>query len=455
MPGRWPAAYRAPVAAIEPAVVTRPGLPDRPQRRARPSNPWEGWARGWFVPATNLRPRLVDVAPAVLVAAAQVVGTATYGQTEPSPWRLDRGAFALLLAGPLVLLWRRRWPEAALVVAAAACAGYAATGYPRGPAGLPAFAFALASAILMGRRAWGWGVLAVTFPALVWLPSVNPDELEATRTLADFAGLLAWLPLLAAGADIARSRLERRAEQAHAAQEEARRRASEERLRIARELHDVLAHNIALVNVQSGVALHLLEEQPERARPALEAIHEASGTALAELRSALDVLRRGLDDGAGPDGDTAGAGGWAPRAPTAGLGDLDDLARRTRAAGVDVRLAVESDVGAVPAGVGLAAFRVVQEALTNVVRHAPGARATVRVLHTGDELTVQVDDDGGAGSPVRDAKGARGPAGRGSGRGLAGMRERADALGGTVVAGPRPDGSFRVRACLPIRDVAG
>jgi signal transduction histidine kinase len=393
---------------------------------------------------------MVDVLLALAIAFIQVAGTIAYSQEEPSPWALDAFAFVLLVAGPVALLFRRRWPEATLVVAFVAAAGYAATGYPRGPAGFPAFVFAVVSAIMMGRRAFAWGVLVVAYPAFVGLPSVKPDEVERARSLADAAANLAWLPLVVAASEIARVWLERRAERAQVAREEARRRASEERLLIARELHDVLAHNISLINVQSGVALHLLDDRPEQVRPALEAINEASEEALGELRSVLDVLSRGL----GEDGTHGESGAWAPRAPTAGLRDLDGLVRRTRAAGLDVHLAVEGEAWPVPAGVGLAAFRIVQEALTNVVRHAGGdARATVRLVYAPAELVVQVDDDG---KGVESASG-RQPADsdrqiRRSGRGIAGMRERVHALGGTFTAGPRPGRGFRVRARFPLRD---
>jgi signal transduction histidine kinase len=238
------------------------------------------------------------------------------------------------------------------------------------------------------------------------------------------AGLLAWLLLMGAGAELLRSRLERRAEEAAAQAEQARRRASDERLRIAQELHDVLAHNISLINVQAGVALHLLDERPEQARPALRAIRDASKDALGELRSVLDILR---------------VGEAAPRAPTAGLADLDALVARTRGTGLDVQVDIPEAVDGLPAGVDLAAFRIVQEALTNVVRHAGASRATVRLGRFPDELVVEVDDNG------------HGPSGSdGGGRGLPGMRERARALGGSLEAGPRPGRGFRVRATLPL-----
>jgi signal transduction histidine kinase len=393
----------------------------------------------------GLRPRLVDVLVALVIAVLQVAGTIAYSQDEPSPWAFDAVACMLLIAGPVALLFRRRWPEAMLVVTFAAAAGYAASGYPRGPARLPAFAFAMVSAIMMGRRMFAWGVLVVADAAIPWLSSLIPDEVEKTRGFADAAANLVWLPLVAAASEIARSRLERRAERAHVAQEEARRRASEERLCIARELHDVLAHNISLINVQSGAVLHLLDERPEQARPALEAINEASEEALGALRSVLDVLRRGL----GEEGAHGESGAWAPRAPTAGLRDLDGLVRRTRAAGLDVHLAVEGEARSVPAGVDLAAFRIVQEALTNVVRHAGGdARATVRLGYAPAELVVQVDDDGLGAGPAAGGSGHSTTAGEGVGRGIPGMRERAHALGGTFTAGPRPGRGFRVRARL-------
>jgi signal transduction histidine kinase len=393
------------------------------------------WWRDWFGPARGLRSRAVDALLASAIAVVQVAGTIIYSQDEPSPWELDALALAFLISGPVALLFRRRWPEATLAVTFLAAAGYAATGYPRGPAGAPALAFALVSAIMTGRRVFAWAVLVAAFAALSALPYVNPDEVEEDRSVVGTAVNLMWLPLVGAAGEIARIRLERRAERAHTAREEARRRASEERLLIARELHDVLAHNISLINVQSGVALHLLGERPEQARPALEAINKASEQALGELSSVLDVLGRGINEPG------------APRSPTAGLRELDDLVRRTRAAGLDVDLSVEGESRPVPAEVDLAAFRIAQEGLTNVVRHAGGgARATVRLLYGPAELVVQVDDDGrGAGPATEDGGG-------GSGRGIAGMRQRVHALGGTFAAGPRPGRGFRVRAVFPLQD---
>jgi signal transduction histidine kinase len=440
------------VATTDRTAIARPGLGDREPGRARPGGRRAEWWRGWFAPAHGLRPRPLDVLVALVIAFVQVAGTITYSQDEPpSPWAFDAFACIPLVAGPVALLFRRRWPEATLVVTFAAAAGYAASGYPRGPAGFPAFVFAVVSAIMMGRRAFAWGVLALAYAAFTWLPFVLPDEVEQARGFAGEATNLAWLPLVGAASEVARSRLERRAERAQAAREEARRRAGEERLLIARELHDVLAHNISLINVQSGVALHLLDERPEQARPALEAINEASEAALGELRSVLDVLSRGL----GEDGAHGESGAWAPRAPTAGLLDLGGLVRRTRAAGLDVHLAVEGEARPVPAGIDLAAFRIVQEALTNVVRHAGGdARATVRLTYAPAELVVQVDDDGRGAGPGAGGSGGPPTVGEDMGRGIAGMRQRVQALGGTLAAGPRPGRGFRVRTRFPLPDEA-
>jgi signal transduction histidine kinase len=440
--GRSDPAYRARVATIDRTAMAGPdwvGLVPSPAV----------WWREWFAPSDSPWPCRLDVLATVAIAVVQVLGTIIYSEHEPTRWAFDAGAALVLSAGPMALLFRRRWPEATLVVTFAAAAGYAATGYPRGPAGFPAFALALMSAIVLGRRRVAWGVLAVAFPAFVWLPTVVPDALEADRSVTQAVTNLAWLPLVAAGSEVVRVRLEQSAERERARRAEARRRASEERLLIARELHDVLAHSISLINVQSGVALHLLDAQPERARPALEAINQASDEALGELRSVLDVLHRGL--GGGPDRDWSSA--WAPRAPLAGVRDVDDLVQRTRAAGLDVALAIDGDARPLPTEVDLAGFRIVQEALTNVVRHAgEGARATVRLVYEPADLCVQVDDDGEGPDPAPVGASDTAATDASGGHGIAGMRERVHALGGTFSATPRPGAGFRVRARFPLDD---
>jgi signal transduction histidine kinase len=366
-----------------------------------------------------------DVGPALFAAAIQVGIThlAQRGQPEAQP--IDAWAVFLLLAGPAALLLRRPYPTLCLVLAMIPTMAYGLSDYPRGPTVI-ALAIAFFNAVLRGRRRAAWGALGIGYLLVAGLHPALEDKPWPQWTFA--AGLLAWLLLMGAGAELLRSRLERRAEEAAVQAEQARRRASDERLRIAQELHDVLAHNISLINVQAGVALHLLDERPEQARPALRAIRDASKDALGELRSVLDILR---------------VGETAPRAPTAGLADLDALVARTRGTGLDVQVEVPETVEGLPAGVDLAAFRIVQEALTNVVRHAGATRATVRLGRFPDELVVEVDDNGHG--PTA------GPtAGDGGGRGLSGMSERARALGGSLDAGPRPGRGFRVRATLPL-----
>jgi signal transduction histidine kinase len=217
---------------------------------------------------------------------------------------------------------------------------------------------------------------------------------------------------------------EQRAEEAERTRDEAaRRRAMEERLRIARELHDSLTHSISVIQVQAGVAEHLARKRGEEVPPALLAIQEAGTDAARELRATLSVLR------STEDGDSSG------------LCQLDSLVARARAAGLPVTVTVTGAERPLPPDVDRAAYRIVQEALTNVSRHAGLAHASVCLKYTPEALTVQVDDDGTGG-------GAR-PAG--PGLGLMGMRERVSALGGRLHAGPQDGGGFRVRAELPAR----
>jgi signal transduction histidine kinase len=370
--------------------------------------------------------RPTDVAVAALTGVAQIGLTIGASRNQPSREPLDLLAYLLLAAGPVALLWRRRAPVWVLVAVTASNVLYFALGYPYGPAWL-SLIVAIWTAVTAGARRAAWAIallgLAAYFALAALLGRVHP------ATVPEIAAHLGWLLLVLVVAEVAMAGRQRRLAAERTRAEEARRRAGEERMRIARELHDVLAHNISLINVQAGVALHLMDEQPGQSRSALVAIKQASNDALGELRSVLDILRQG---------DEA-----PPRAPTPGLGQLDSLVAGAGATGLPVSAKVEGTPRPLPAGTDLAAFRIVQESLTNVTRHAGPASATVLVRYGTEDLTVQVDDDG---------KGV-GPNGTG-GRGIRGMRERVAALGGELTTGPRPGGGFRVLARLPLGDPA-
>ena len=368
--------------------------------------------------------RPTDVAVAALVAVAQLGLTTVAARHQPDRQALDLLAYLLLAAGPVALLWRRRSPAVVLAVVMASNVLYFGLGYPYGPAWL-ALIVAFWTAVTGGARRAAWATAFVGLAAYFTLAALL--DRVAPATAAAIAAHLGWLLLVLAASEVALAARQRRQAAERTRAEEARRRAGEERLRIARELHDVLAHNISLINVQAGVALHLMDEQPGQSRTALVAIKQASNDALGELRSVLDVLRQG---------DEA-----PPRAPASGLAQLDSLVAGAGATGLEVRTRVEGLPRPLPAGTDLAAYRIVQESLTNVTRHAGPASATVLVRYGPDDLTVRVDDDG------------RGPAaatGPGNGNGIRGMRERVAALGGELTTGPRPGGGFRVQARLPL-----
>jgi signal transduction histidine kinase len=224
---------------------------------------------------------------------------------------------------------------------------------------------------------------------------------------------------------------ERTAELEQAREELARRAVADERLRLARELHDVVAHAMSVIAVQSGVGAHIATTQPNEARRSLAAIEATSRAALTELRRLLGVLRQEGE----PEGDLA---------PVPGLADLDGLLAELGKAGLAVRLQVEGKPAPLPAGVDLSAYRIVQEALTNVVKHAGPARARVVVGYRDQDVTVEVTDDG-RGTVTSGSDGRAG-----TGHGLIGMRERVAAFGGDLEVGPRPAGGFRVAARLPL-----
>jgi signal transduction histidine kinase len=368
---------------------------------------------------------LFDAALAVALAAFLLVGSYFASQGQPDRHAYDAGAVVLLLVAAGALAWRRRYPVAVLLVVFGATLTYFVVGYGPSPIWL-AMIVAYLTAVVAGHRLPAAIVAVVGFLVFPWLDFLLRDA--PAPSPAGLAGLAAWLLVLLGVGEGIRIRRERAAEAARIREEEALRRAGEERLRIARELHDALGHHLSLINMQSGVALHLNKELPDQARSSLTAIKQASKEALSELRSVLDILRQ--------------EGEPAARSPTWTLARLEDLVSQAAAAGLEVRTETDGEARRLPFAVDVAAFRIVQEALTNVTRHAGPATATVRVSYGDRDLTVQVDDDG------RGQQGhGRAP---GSGKGITGMRERAAALGGDLEAAPRPGGGFRVLARLPL-----
>jgi signal transduction histidine kinase len=321
---------------------------------------------------------------------------------------------------------------------------YLLRAYTYGPAVFAA-AVAIVAVVTAGHRLLAWvGTFAglagyFVLTALIGVPfdqRGRPDRVFPAEepSLGSAAFAIAWVVVPLISGELIRMRAQRAAAAARTRAEEERRQASEERLRMARELHDVLAHNISMINVQAGVALHLIDQDPEQARTALAAIKEASKEALTEMRSVIGVLRS--------------QGESAPRSPTAGLARLEELLGRARSAGLRVDAEIVGERRPLPAGTDLAAFRIVQESLTNVTRHAgPGpVTARVRIAYGEREVAVQVEDDGQGVSLLDDHPG---------GSGINGMRERAAALGGSFSAGPRPGGGFRVSASLPVDEEPG
>jgi signal transduction histidine kinase len=376
----------------------------------------------------------VDIAIALAVTAAQlglVHATVSWNHHHPHAavgWEAD----LLLAVGGLSLIVRRRFPTGVLAVALATSLWAGAISHS-GAIWLVPIA-ALFNAVLARKRAAAVASLVIGYVVSFWrLWTSAPGHAPPAVAL----GVAAWLIVLLAIAELIRIRSQRQAAIARSREDQLQRRASEERMRIARDLHDVLAHNISVINVQANTALHLMDRQPERAKEALTAIHEVSKQALTELRSVLGVLRPADDD--------------APRAPSPGLALLDELLSSVRAAGLDTRLTVTGQRRDLPADADLAAYRIITEALTNAARHSASPTAQVIVGYEPDRVRVQVDDDG----PARANGGAADGDTAGAGNGITGMTERAHALGGSLTAGPRADGGFRVDAWLPAPDNSG
>ncbi|PMR58693.1 two-component sensor histidine kinase [Verrucosispora sp. ts21] len=389
-----------------------------------------------------------DVALATALVALGLMGTAPAGANQGVP--VGPAAYPLVVVAALALALRRRWPSVTLAVVTGAVLSYLLLGNPYGPilvsllaavytvaAYLPArdgvvdcvvALAALLIGIFMGLRAPGWSGL---MPVAAWV--VVPFAVGTVVRVG-------------------------RENAARARRDEARRLADAERLRIAREVHDVVGHGLAAINMQAQIALHLLDRKPEQAAVALTAISRTSKEALDELRVTLTVVRgddrhdrearhdRDTRDGRDRDGrderDEPGEAG-VERFPVPGLAQLPQLRDRLAGAGLPVTVETTGEPSTLPVAVDLAAYRVVQEALTNVLRHAGPATATVRIDHRPEGIVVEVTDTGRG--PVPEGAG-------GHGYGLAGMRERVVALGGTFRTGAASGGGFQVYATLPVEE---
>ena len=361
-------------------------------------------------------PSLLDVAVAVVLGVLVTAGT-LFAEGAPDERSVDGLAVALGLCGAGSVLLRRAWPAATLAVAGGAVAAYDLLDYPGGPIYLTIPVAVLAASVSTDRvRAYaGAAVLVAGVTVADWVADGDLGLHELV--------LAGWVAAAVFAADALRARAERAAAAEARARDEADRALAEERLRIARDLHDSVAHSMATINVQAGAAARLLDRDPAIARDALEAIRVASGEVLDELGVILGLLRRGEA---------------APRLSTPGIDDVSGLVEWARTNGLAVHADVTPGLGsAVRPAVRDAAYRVAQEGLTNVVRHAPEATARLTVsLEPSGALLVSVVDDGG-GEVVAASPG---------GLGLVGMRERVDATGGRLEAGPRPTGGFEVVA---------
>ncbi|WP_344246201.1 sensor histidine kinase [Isoptericola hypogeus] len=405
-------------------------------------------------PLDRWRPRLfLGVALAVVV----LVGTVGASHWQPGARDLDLLGLALALVGPALVILRPRPPALAVLLAVGAIGAYLALGYAWGPA-LGGSVGVLVTVLLTGpartSRVLAWSGAALMWGAVLTAATLREDD----PRLAGLVGGAAWTAVALLIATGIRERIARAAAWRAAREERERTAVATERLHIARELHDVLAHSLSAINVQAGVGLHLLDRDPEQARSALASIKETSRDALDEVRAVLGVVR-----GETPDGDTvdgtpaAGAAATgaaavgaaaASRGPTWDLAALPRLAEPLRARGTDVHFDVDPG-GPVPAHVAGVVFRVVQESLTNVGRHAPRAGSVlVHVGREGGRLRVSVADDGGPLGPLA--------AGR-PGYGLRGMRERVEGAGGTLRTGHQaadvggtPEGGFVVDATIPL-----
>jgi signal transduction histidine kinase len=390
-----------------------------------------GRLRTWW---RSLDRRVLDATVAVLLLVVTVIPLATRslvaGQRPSDIW-----AYLLAVALCVPFVFHRRFPVAAITVACCALVLYAVGRYNAYP-GLPIFVLVAGVSLHSTRRRalLAAGLAAVALSVAVWL---QPERVATASTWV--ASLLAVAVAWLWGENLRNRRarwaaMEERARRLEAEREERDRQAvTDERLRIARELHDVVAHSMSVIAVQSGVANHVIDSRPAQARQALATIEATSRSALVELRRLLGVLRQGDDPVASLE-------------PNPGMAEIGRLADQIRSAGVEVELKVEGEPGDLPPGVDLSAFRIAQEGLTNVLKHGGGV-ARVLVRYSPGAVAVEIADDGRAGTDGAPAEG--------TGHGLIGMRERVAVFGGQLTAGPVPGGGYQMSARLPYAAAAG
>jgi signal transduction histidine kinase len=380
---------------------------------------------------------VVDAAVAVVVAVLAVVDVASESDlARPGDRPVDALAFALVIAGSLSLFWRRRAPVAVLGIATAVLITIYLREYGAFVAvlGLPAF---YAVAAHEENRRWAWWAIVIAGVALMLAAGVS--VLDTEEGFAHFTALsvVAFLVAAVAAGVVIRNRerifvdAERRAAAAEADRRaEAERAVASERGRIAREMHDVVAHSMSVIAVQAAAGREIVRANPDKAAEVFARIETVGRESLAELRRMLGVLRETGD-------------GEISLSPQPGIADVAAAVAQSSASGVAAELVIDGDQRAVAPGIELAVYRIVQEALTNVRKHAgPTASATVRVSYEAHALVVNVTDNGrGAATSLSRS---------GSGQGLIGMRERVDIYGGEFTAGPRPGGGYAVHAVLPI-----
>ena len=385
-----------------------------------------------------------------LAAIFVVVGVITaFGQAIRDDEGIIREGYrepgALLVVTVLVtcapIAFRRRSPLVALVVSSLGIFVHILANWPEGslPFAVVFLTYTVGAWCPLRKAVAGLAVVSTTVVVLGLSDAPGLDAVGVFGVIAQFAAAWAIGVAMRSRRMATEARVREADERAEAERQSAARVLAEERLRIAQELHDVVAHSMSVIAVQAGVGAHVLDERPEQARAALEAISATSRGTLTEMRRLLGVLR-----------DSKGV---RSQAPAPGLADLPGLVNDVRAAGVPVTLHVEGTADGVHAGIELSAYRVVQEALTNVLKHAgKPTRVDVTVRHLPGSLAVEVTDDGRGLAARSSTGGVAGAVAEGPGHGLVGMRERVELWGGELSVGPAPGGGYRVRAMLPYGD---